>query len=219
VKISKIDNLLNIKNSYCMYSEPKYSQQLRNRIADITLDRSHFYTADIDGTPIDIFASKAEFIKVCKVGLDLKPKWEVIFSDGGAPYFPMSLRTTKGDGVMICGGNMRLVGSYVRGSSFILKFDKDGNLIKTVGINDKELFHTKSYPNPTSSSFRIQTNGVSFDHVKLYTLDGKEVLSQDSDGTTSSIEFDLSSLPASIYIYNIYNNVGKLLSSGKVVKE
>jgi hypothetical protein len=217
--IAKIDKFLNIVNLYSMYKEPKSTANFGTTSADISNDRESFFISDLDVKTLPSGGFGFQFFNIHKVGLNLKQKWNITFGNNGQRYKSMSLRALRDGGVVICGGVPYSIAGVLYGQGFIVRLDKDGKLVKTVGIDKKELSYTKSYPNPTSGLFKIETNGLNLHHVKVFSLDGKEVLDYDGDGTSSTVELDLSSLSASIYLYNIYDKAGKILSSGKVVKE
>ena len=65
------------------------------------------------------------------------------------------------------------------------------------------------YPNPTSSNIFI---GGEFNKVRLYDLFGRELLKSTSN------QLDLSNLPNNVYMIKLEDNQGKIIVTGKVVK-
>ena len=65
------------------------------------------------------------------------------------------------------------------------------------------------YPNPTSSNIFI---GGEFNKVRLYDLFGRELLKSTSN------QLDLSNLPNNVYMIKLEDNQGKIIVTGKIVK-
>ncbi len=220
VKIAKIDNKLNVIKYYASYdSESAGTYQLASSYASLNKDSSAFYTANIDinSTIFQDFVDLS-FIDIMKVGLDMKEKWRVRFAkdESERRLRGYSIKTSEDNGVLLCGWMINDFQNLSTG--FILRLDKDGNIVKTVGIDEKELSYVKSYPNPTSGLFKIELTNMNASIVKVFAMDGRQMMVQEIP-KSSTMELDLSYLPSGTYIYNLYNKDGKILASDKVVKE
>jgi hypothetical protein len=218
--IAKIDEFLNIKNFYSMYDQYSYTTSFGLTVGDLAYDKESFFISDLDHFSFRV----RYFFNIHKVDLDLKKKWSVGISLG-RQYDPMTVNSLKDGGVIVCGNSpdsyiSQIDGNFIRfNKAFLVRLDKDGNFKNSVGINEDDIQYIKSYPNPTNGLFKIETNDKNVDQVKVFNLEGKELFCHKLDGPNSTIELDLSSLQPSLYIYNLYDNAGKLLGTNKVVKE
>ena len=90
----------------------------------------------------------------------------------------------------------------------------EGNTISYVGttLSTETLKNNKNiilYPNPTSSNIFI---GGEFNKVRLYDLFGRELLKSTSN------QLDLSNLPNNVYMIKLEDNQGKIIVTGKIIK-
>ncbi len=220
VKIAKLDKFLNVISYYAMYESTVPSQQIDNIFSCLNNSSDAIFICDFDATIISGFPFPVlGHFNVDMVNTkSLKRKWRTTLGNSGQNYRPISIKAMNDGGVVICGGSPYFVGDQVYSYGFITKLDKDGNLIKTVGIDEEKLSYTKSYPNPTNGQFTIEANGMKVNNVKVFGLDGREAMKQEVTNE-NKIELDLSHLPSALYIYNLYDKEGRIVSSGKVTKE
>jgi 1,4-alpha-glucan branching enzyme len=89
-----------------------------------------------------------------------------------------------------------------------------GNVASDVlGIDDNGLFNFSIYPNPTNTSFSVNTN---VSDIEIYDLTGKMVKSFNGNFTRTDI-FDISSLNTGIYILKVENDNNQIMTT-KLVK-
>ena len=96
----------------------------------------------------------------------------------------------------------------------IAYYSIEGSTISYVGttLSIENLKTNKNiilYPNPTSSNIFI---GGEFNKVRLYDLFGRELLKSTSN------QLDLSNLPNNVYMIKLEDNQGKIIVTGKIVK-
>ena len=99
-------------------------------------------------------------------------------------------------------------------SIYVAYYTIEGNSISYVGTTlSTEIFKNDKnitlYPNPTSSKILI---GDEFNKVRLYDLYGRELLKSKSN------QLDLSNLPNNVYMIKLEDNQGKIIVTGKVIK-
>tara|TARA_X000000950_G_scaffold280460_1_gene375125 strand:- start:49 stop:3717 length:3669 start_codon:yes stop_codon:yes gene_type:complete len=97
---------------------------------------------------------------------------------------------------------------------YVAYYTIEGNSISYVGTTlSTEIFKNDKnitlYPNPTSSKILI---GGEFNKVRLYDLYGRELLKSTSN------QLDLSNLPNNVYMIKLEDNQGKIIVTGKVIK-
>ena len=89
----------------------------------------------------------------------------------------------------------------------------NNNTISYVGsslnTNDIGKEHLTIFPNPTSSNVYIFNE---FELVRIYDLFGRELLH------SSIKELDLSSLPNNLYLIKLEDNLGRTITTGKIIK-
>lgn len=77
----------------------------------------------------------------------------------------------------------------------------------------------KVYPNPSKGVFTLQSSEVSGQSsVEVYNVLGEKVYSQ-SNIQNSTFNINLSSQPASVYLYRVLSENGSLIGQGKLVVE
>src|SRR5690606_3565305 len=103
-------------------------------------------------------------------------------------------------------GNNRIVDNVIDIGAY--EFDET-----LLSVNDFNVINTiKIYPNPTSDYIYINIENSDIDSVKVYSMQGKEVL------TTNTKNVNLSDLSSGIYIVMVRSIEGKTYSV-KIVKE
>ena len=108
-----------------------------------------------------------------------------------------------GTAELISADPMKLFGNQM----VIFSFNFDDNLGTSEYIENEQLVY---YPNPTSSSIRIN---VEFSYVKLFDLTGREIMK------STSKNIDLSQLSNSKYILRLYDDSNRVFGSSKVIKK
>lgn len=98
--------------------------------------------------------------------------------------------------------------------TYVAYYTIEGNTISYVGTtlyieSAKNNNNITLYPNPTSSNIFI---GGEFNKVRIYDIFGRELLKSTSN------QLDLSNLPNNIYMIKLEDNQGKIIVTGKVVK-
>jgi hypothetical protein len=89
-----------------------------------------------------------------------------------------------------------------------------GNVASNVlGIDDNGLFNFSIYPNPTNTSFSVNTN---VSDIEIYDLTGKMVKAFNGSFTRTDI-FDISSLNTGMYILKVENDNNQIMTT-KLVK-
>ena len=85
----------------------------------------------------------------------------------------------------------------------------------TAGLENKNLFDTKVYPNPTSNSWTISTQNNLITSVEVYNLLGKRVILQSNN--SSEIAISSLGLTSGVYFGRIRTAQG--VKSVKLIKE
>lgn len=110
---------------------------------------------------------------------------------------------------------------YVGGNSWATVGQKDIYLMKytvNVGItNPEEMISLVVYPNPASQVLHFETSMIQNPQIELFNSLG-QMISFTQNTTPTETTIDVANLPAGMYFYQVKEN-GKLLASGKVVKE
>lgn len=157
-------------------------------------------------------------ILVCKSDTSGNLVWKKRFGDDMF-YRPVSIIQTLDSGFLVSGIRYNaLQTSYPNiGESFILRLDKDGNLI-SVGINENSnsnfvLF--KCYPNPTSDIIYFDVPLITNYQLVIYDLLGKVVYSNSdycNSCAVSTLNFN-----SGLYMYSIKTK--QSLFTGKFIKQ
>jgi len=84
-----------------------------------------------------------------------------------------------------------------------------------VGIDMLETAQLKIYPNPSNDTLFIECEDFLSLTIKIYNMQGKEILSQNVEGKT---EINISHLPDGVYIVNAISK-DKIIESIKIVKQ
>ena len=82
-----------------------------------------------------------------------------------------------------------------------------------LGVNETELFNFSIYPNPTTTSFSINTNAS---HIEIYDLTGKLIKSFNGVYTRTDT-FDISSLNTGVYMVKVANDNNQTMTT-KLIK-
>ena len=82
-----------------------------------------------------------------------------------------------------------------------------------LGVNETELFNFSIYPNPTTTSFSINTNAS---HIEIYDLTGKLIKSFNGVYTRTDT-FDISSLNTGVYMVKVSNDNNQTMTT-KLIK-
>lgn len=127
--------------------------------------------------------------------------------------FPNGVTTTWYD-LMDPTGNTTVSNSTatiaIPAGQFRILGNKPSNVLN---INDQIISNFTIYPNPSRTSFNINTN---VSHVEIYDLTGKMVKTFKGDFTTTDT-FDISNLKTGVYIVKVENN-NKQTMTTKLVK-
>ncbi len=120
--------------------------------------------------------------------------------------------------IKIMGGNMGPGGVIIPGNT--LYIDDISFTFSTIGTNDIEINSSgfKVYPNPTQSKLYISSehyNELTF--LKVFDVVGKELISTVINVIPASV--DVSVLPSGMYLYQIADDEGKLLSIGNFIRD
>lgn len=110
-------------------------------------------------------------------------------------------------------------GGFTKANFFQWKIDASSNLQsdfvyidniyfsqQTLSNSDTKLNVFSTYPNPTKSSWTIQSAGTVIENVQVYDLTGKLVLTQ--SGNATSLQLDGSSLANGMYVAKIVSQEG-----------
>ena len=75
----------------------------------------------------------------------------------------------------------------------------------TFGVEEQNLAAVKLFPNPVSEMLFIATDGQPIEHVSVYTISGKRIISE----TSTTNQLDVSGLKAGLYFAEIGTSEGK----------
>lgn len=106
------------------------------------------------------------------------------------------------------------------GSFKLVTSKNDGKIIDVYALNGtlstnqfNLLAKSSAFPNPTDSVINItipeQVNKSA--DIKIFSMAGKEVMSQKKYDDSNNIKLDVSSLASGIYIYKVENHTGKFI--------
>jgi len=87
-----------------------------------------------------------------------------------------------------------------------------------VGVSEKQMVENKTYPNPVSDVLQIEFTEAQTGELTLYNQVGQTVLIQ-TVSQQKQISLGLSSLPKGMYIFQLRNVMGEVISVGKVIKK
>ena len=73
------------------------------------------------------------------------------------------------------------------------------------------------YPNPSSSTIRLQGISQRDCSLKIVDLSGKVVLEHSAIPSVNGLNFDVSSLSEGVYLLNIIHPLGEILGASKLV--
>ena len=142
----------------------------------------------------------------------------------------LSIQFSKGQEVIASGGSFQIANgltvSSTIGEPIIETFPGNG-IILTQGFQQSKLmivsiqdidsnFSTEIYPNPTTTSITLETNGVFNLEYQLISLTGEIIQHHKINSNKANI--DLSFLPANTYLLKIFSAEGKLSKVIKVQK-
>ena len=158
---------------------------------------------DIKST--DILTSKTDWIKVEGIYTAIGgEEWLTIGS-----FFPDSLSDTLFVGYSGT-QNSNFVAYYFIDDVYVIPLDT------SIGIDEKEMMEVSVYPNPTSSTFTIQTPDASPRQIIIRNLLGQAVFQKSTQSLQTQI--NLSAQSPGIYIIMVWDAKGRWWN-GKVVKE
>lgn len=111
-------------------------------------------------------------------------------------------------------------GTYIRpGSLFLAKIGPCTRTAREQDTSDKftEEIGMTAYPNPIESILNLSMDNTKMSKVKVTTLDGRTILTQDAKNATS-LQLELSSYPAGIYVLTV-ETTDRQIFREKIVKK
>ncbi len=136
-----------------------------------------------------------------------------------ASYFPLKMVATQDSGVLLLVYRFKIEDnpSGQEGDTYYLKFDKDGNTVAPVGIEELTGIRIQKvlvYPNPAREVLRYQYQLPNYREltIQLFDAAGRLVLTDRLEDRETKID----QLLAGAYFYQIYGD-GKQLQSGTVI--
>lgn len=88
------------------------------------------------------------------------------------------------------------------------KLTTDGTVLSLQKIASELLPEVALYPNPTSSTLTVKSRGLT--EVRLYSLDGKRLLSQKLTAQEGSIQLNIEPFPSGSYFVEVLTRTGTL---------
>lgn len=141
--------------------------------------------------------------------------WTKYLGDTSYSYVPFSTYATVDSGAVISGMRYNFLSPQVNniGEGFVMKVNKDGNVLFTSIIEHPVNTNFKVAPNPVTDKIQFLNNSSGNFAVKIYNLSGQIVFMNNS--LTSEDQIDFSNQPPGAYFY-VINESGKL-STGKII--
>lgn len=102
--------------------------------------------------------------------------------------------------------------STINGAIISARMNRDSG---SVGINERADIELSIFPNPTSSTLTINAEGI--ETIRIYTVEGKVVLTQNVGGGQSQVQIELNELVKGAYIVEVDTQLG--IAVRKFVKE
>ena len=149
-----------------------------------------------------------------KYDISLNKVWEKEFGEDSVYYFMSGLIATSDGGCLMYGRRRQYLNDYPR-EAYILKVDKDGLITGEVSIPLPEPLLV--YPNPAQDYIQCKLPD-GYPYAQLYVMDisGRVVLTKP---ISDRERIDVSFLPAGMYLFQVFDPVGKSLGAGKLIKE
>lgn len=138
------------------------------------------------------------------------------FADN-AYYFLTRIKATSDGGVLLM-GSRRDLNTMAMPRGWIMKLD--ASQCNPVGVEELEAQRTvEAFPNPGSDGFTLVLNGPAAYHARVVLFDplGNQVLESPMAGNSAQLE--TRNLAAGLYLYRITSREGRLLGSGRWIKQ
>ncbi|MCK9399911.1 MAG: T9SS type A sorting domain-containing protein [Bacteroidales bacterium] len=159
------------------------------------------------------FSTLDSWFHLIKINPDITPIWENWYG-GDAYYFLYSILATSDSGCLMVGNRYDYETQDMERDIYVAKVDSEGLIVWTQEIQpDKHMFTI--YPNPGNETLNVN---LPLDQLEfqLFDLTGRMEFEAELSSGTNSIT--VSSLPAGIYLYRIYDRNQRMIQSGKWIK-
>lgn len=183
-------------------------------LSHITL--GNFYYGGISNIDIYnlLFSTWKSWIILNKFDENLNISWTKFYG-GDAYYNLIAVLATQDGGCVMAGSRYDYQTQNQERDVYILKVDEDGILTWTQNIPVAKL-QNLVYPNPGHQRVTVNS-GERGKTIEFYSITSKIVLKTYLD--TETTEIDVSSFSAGVYFYRIFNEAGKVVGSGKWIKQ
>ena len=119
-------------------------------------------------------------------------------------YYPISMRMTEDEGVVITGN----IGYENGGGIFVFRVNSEGEFGEILDTSSSSLYHTAKidiYPNPTTDKLYIQNQAEAAEELQmtLYNMQANKIYQAMMNGQQS--EINMENLPAGSYILELRN--------------
>jgi len=108
-------------------------------------------------------------------------------------------------------------GSYIKSGSTFLAEIGSCTKSKKQSSNSADNFVLTAYPNPVISTLNLSVNNLEISKVTVTTLDGKVILSKDSNDEYA-LQLNFENYPSGIYLLTVNTSDGNTFQE-KIVKE
>ena len=189
----------------------EFAYAMPSSVYDITSD-SMIYLSNTQ----DAFMGLQRFT-VSKFDKHLNHIWRMDFSRiGEYRYWMWGVVTTQDDGFAVYGTRHIWYPNSRHG--YVIKFNKDGNLVSASDDHRPDIQYVKVYPNPVGDICTLELYGFESEcDLRIFDQSGRNVYVSHriSNGPQ---RIDMTMLVSGTYFYKLYDKYGKELTGGSLVK-